>query len=65
MSFFGQPSNEYNRKLSKTNIIKNQVVLSKMCNISISDSNNMTKSEFDTCFEALEEIIKIQNKEIK
>ena len=65
MSFFGQPSNEYDRKQARISILKNQVVLNKVGHISLSDSDRLNGSDFRACFDALEEIAKAESDAIR
>lgn len=58
--FFALPSELEERIKYFQNIWKNQVLLSKVSNISLETSDTFTEYQFDLCFESLKEIAKLQ-----
>lgn len=64
-SFFGLPSNIEERVNSFNNIWKNQVLLSKISNISIDLSDTFTQQQIKQTFNSLKEIAKAQEDSYK
>lgn len=64
-NFFGLPSSVIDRKNYFENIWKNQVLLSKMSNISLDVSDNFTTYQMELTFSALKDIAKAQDESIK